>query len=234
MYLNTKIEDLAKRLGIAYFGVADLSNALDTVLNQGGDIVKGYPYSISLGIPLLHSIVDQLPNRHQRAAALNYKHHAYDIINQRLDITASILSSFIQEQGHRVLPIPAAERIDDERICASFSHKLGAGLSGLGWIGKSCLLITPEHGPRVRWTSILTDAPLVPTGKLMDERCGDCIECVNICPVNAFSGRAFNCHEPREARYDARKCEKYFNKMEVRSKSAVCGMCLYICPYGRK
>jgi len=55
---------------------------------------------------------------------LNYRLHAYDIINQRLDITSSIISSFLQNEGYRVLPIPAAERIDDERICASFSHKL--------------------------------------------------------------------------------------------------------------
>lgn len=110
---------------------------------------------------------------------MNYKLHAYDVINQRLDITSSIISSFIQNKGYRVLPIPAAERVDDESICASFSHKLGARLAGLGWIGKSCLLVTPEHGPRVRWTSILTDAPLKPTGSPLEEKCGECTECVD-------------------------------------------------------
>lgn len=234
MSLNTKIEELAKRFGIAYFGVADLSNAQNAVFEQGGDIVADYPYSISLGIPLIKSIVDQLPNRHQRAAALNYRLHAYDIINQRLDITSSIISSFIQNEGYRVLPIPAAERVDDERICASFSHKLGARLAGLGWIGKSCLLVTPEHGPRVRWTSILTDAPLEPTGEPMDENCGGCTACVDICPVGAFAGRNFHSDESREVRYNARKCERYFDEMKANGKMAVCGMCLYICPHGRK
>lgn len=234
MNLNHRIEALAKQLGITCFGVADLSVAHDSITEQGGDIVSKYPYSISLGIPLIKDIVDQLPNRHQRAVSLNYKTHAYDIINQRLDLTSSIISSFVQNEGYRVLPIPAAERIDDDRICASFSHKLGARLAGLGWIGKSCLLVTPNHGPRVRWTSILTDAPLKPTGIPMDEQCGDSTQCVDICPMKAFSGRNFYMGEPREARYDARKCEKYFDDMKAGGQLAVCGMCLYVCPYGRK
>jgi epoxyqueuosine reductase len=234
MSIQNEIGKLAKQFGIAYFGVADLSSAHDAVLEQGGDIVSKYPYSISLGIPLLKEIVDQLPDRRQRAVALNYRHHAYDIINQRLDITSSIISSFIQGEGYRVLPIPAAERVDDEKICASFSHKLGARLAGLGWIGKSCLLVTSEHGPRVRWTSILTDAPLKPTGIPMEERCGECTECVDICPTKAFTGRNFCIGETRETRYEARKCEKYFDGMKAGGQLPVCGMCLYICPHGRK
>ncbi len=234
MSLNTKIEELARQFGIAYFGVADLSSAQNAVFEQGGALVTNYPYSITLGIPLIKSIVDQLPNRNQREVALSYKLHAYDIINQRLDITSSIISSFIQDEGYRVLPIPASARVDDERICASFSHKLGARLAGLGWIGKSCLLVTPEHGPRVRWTSILTDAPLEPTGEPMDEKCGDCTACVDICPVSAFTGRNFRSDESREIRYDARKCEKYFEYMKSSRNIAVCGMCVYTCPHGKK
>ncbi len=234
MSLNTKIEELAKQFGIVYFGVADLSHAKSSVIEQGGEIVADYPYSISLGIPLLKSIVDQLPHRDQRAVALNYKLHAYDIINQRLDYTSSVISSFIQNEGFKVLPIPASERIDDQRICASFSHKLGARLAGLGWIGKSCLLVTPGNGPRVRWTSILTDAPLKPTGEPMEEKCGGCTACVDICPVSAFTGRNYCVEDPREVRYDARKCERYFDEMKANGKMAVCGMCLYVCPHGRK
>ncbi|MFW6287703.1 MAG: 4Fe-4S binding protein [bacterium] len=138
-------------------------------------------------------------------STLNYRHHAYDIINLRLDFTASIVGSYLQNEGYNVLPLPAAERIDDERICATFSHKLGAHLSGLGWIGKSCLLVTPEHGPRARWVSILTDAPLEPTGKPMEEKCGDCELCVLVCPVDAFTNRTFYEDEPRELRQKVRK-----------------------------
>lgn len=234
MSLNESINELAKQYGVLYFGVADLSYAYDTILEQGGPDIAKYPYAISLGIALINDIVDQLPNRSRRDVVVNYKHHAYDVINQRLDITASLISSFIQEKGYNVLPIPAAERVDDERICASFSHKLGAHLAGLGWIGKSCLLITPDHGPRVRWISILTNAPLIPTGKPMEEKCVDCNKCVNICPVKAFTNRPFKEDELRELRYNASKCEKYFESMKEKEKVSVCGLCLYICPYGNR
>jgi ferredoxin len=56
---------------------------------------------------------------------------------------------------------------------------------------------------------------------------------VDICPQKAFTGRGFVQTEPREARYDARSCERYFDRMEAEGKVAVCGLCLYVCPHGK-
>ena len=126
------------------------------------------------------------------------------------------------------------KRTDDENICGIFSQKLAAHLADLGWIGKSCLLITSDHGPRVRWVSILTDAPLYPTGSPMEPRCGDCTACVDICPQHTFTGRIFYEDEPREARFDAAACDQYFREMEKKKGVAICGLCLYICPHGKK
>lgn len=234
MSLNTQIRNSAKSWGADYFGVADLSPANSFILAQGGPSIAKYQRAISLGIALPHSIVDRLPQRTEREVAVNYRGHAYNVINQRLDLVASRVSGLLQSQGHDALPILASKRMDNERLCAEFSHKLAAHLAGLGWIGKSCLLITPGAGPRVRWATVLTDAPLMETGQAMDERCGDCRRCVEICPVNAFAGRAFRTDEPREVRYDASKCEGYFSKMKEQDPElAVCGMCLYVCPHGR-
>lgn len=234
MNLNKKIYNLSQKLSIDYFGISELSLAKDFIIKQGGNILADFKYCISIGIILPNSIVDQLPFRSNKAVAVNYRFHAYEIINSRLDQSSSMLSNFIQKLGYKVMPIIAAERYDDERICAVFSHKLGAHLSGLGWIGKNCLLITPLNGPRVRWSSILTDAPLKPTGKPLDEKCGDCFECVKICPVNAFSGKNFTPNEPREMRFNAQKCHDYFMLMKNKGEIQVCGMCLYACPYGKK
>ena len=235
MELDRHIRETATLLGADLFGVADLASARDAVLAQGGPEIVEYPRSISIGIRLLDTIVDQLPRRSERAVAVSYRHHAYDMINQRLDLIASQLSSRIQNQGFRAYPIPASKRVNDEKTCAAFSHKLGAHLSGLGWIGKSCLLVTPEHGPRVRWATVLTDAPLTITGEPMEPRCGDCRQCVEICPAQAFSGRNFQEDEPREARYDTHKCEAYFDEIEAQypGQPSICGLCLYVCPHGR-
>jgi epoxyqueuosine reductase QueG len=234
MDLSQRIKELAETWGADFYGVADLSPAHDAILGQGGPVIAAYPRAISVGIVLVHAIVDQLPHRANRAVAMNYRHHNYEVINQRLDLLVSRVSSLLQREGHQALPIPAAKRVDNERICAVFSHKLAAHLAGLGWIGKSCLLVTPQEGPRVRWATILTDAPLPATGEPMEERCGNCMRCVEICPVQAFTGEAFHASDPREKRYDAGKCSRYFAAMkEADAELAVCGLCLYVCPHGK-
>lgn len=220
-------------LGADYFGVADLAPAESFVLEQGGEMIAQFPRAISMGVVMPFAIVDQLPRHREKAVALAYRSHSYDILNARLDYVASRLASTLQREGHRVFPVSASKAVNAERLYGLFSHKLAAHLAGLGWIGKSCLLITPEVGPRVRWASILTDAPLT-TGQAVDERCAGCKQCVEACPVQAFTGRSFQASEPREARYDVFKCQAYQREQQERIRVSVCGMCVYICPYGRK
>lgn len=232
--LGDRIGESARALGADFFGVADLSPAHEAILAQGGPAIAAYPRAISIGIRLLNAIVDRLPQRSERAVAVSYRHHGYDLVNVRLDLIASALSSALQSEGYRAQPVAASKRVDDERHYAAFSHKMAAHLAGLGWIGKSCLLVTPQAGPRVRWATILTDAPLAATGGPTEPRCGTCQKCVEICPVQAFTGQPFRAHEPREARFDVIKCDRYFSEMAEISSPAVCGLCLYVCPHGRK
>lgn len=224
MELHEKIPRFVRRLGGDLYGVADLTLVVDEVLRQGGKEVADFPRAISIGVKLLHGIVDRLPDRGHRAVAVEYRTHAYDLVNQRLDAIASRVASELQRAGFKAYPVPASERVDDERICAVFSHNLAAHVAGLGWIGKNCLLVTPEAGPRVRWVTVLTNAPLPPTGNLMEKRCGDCRECVDACPRGAFAGRAFVPGEPREMRYDARSCQEYLGRWspEVKCQYVAC------------
>jgi len=235
MDISHQIKAIIGTWGVDFLGVADLSPAHEAILAQGGPVIAAYPRAISIGIALLHTLVDQLPQRAERAVAMGYRHHGHEVINQRLDLITSCVSSSLQREGYRALPIPAAKIADGERICGVFSHKLAAHLAGLGWIGKNCLLVTPEVGPRVRWATVLTDAPLPTAEKPMAERCGSCEQCVEICPVHAFTGEPFRAAEPRERRLDASKCDRYLAAMRAKDvESAVCGMCLYVCPHGRR
>ena len=61
-------------------------------------------------------------------------------------------------------------------------------MAGMGWIGKCALLITPEFGSAVRLTTILTDAPLTTAKPVTESACGECQECVDICPGAACTG----------------------------------------------
>ncbi|OPX63212.1 MULTISPECIES: 4Fe-4S double cluster binding domain-containing protein [unclassified Methanoregula] len=232
--LSTRIRRLATSLGADYFGIADLVPARDFIRAQGGERTARYPRSVVMGIRLQDSLVDMLPDR-DREGAILYRHNSYDVVNANLDLIALRVANILQQEGYGALPVPASKRTSDEHIAGIFSQKLGAHMAGLGWIGRSCLLVTPDHGPRVRWVNVLTDAPLTPTGSPMEPRCGDCTACVDICPVKAFTGRMFSEDEPREARFDAAACDRYFRQLEKEMGVAgVCGLCLWVCPHGRK
>jgi epoxyqueuosine reductase QueG len=230
--LNRRIESIARRQEIGVVGFADLSKYENDLAAFGGDIVRGYPYGISIGIALPKDIVDGLCERNNPNNASLYHFHAYEVINSRLDFATSLISSFLHRRGYRALPIPAAERTNMKNAIPTVSHKMVAHIASLGWIGRNCLLITPEYGPRIRLSSILTNAPLFATNNPLEQECNTCRACVEICPVTAIKGGNYKIGEPREKRFDFRKCQGYFEELEKdTSKKAVCGMCLYICPY---
>ncbi|MBI2846859.1 MAG: epoxyqueuosine reductase [Chloroflexi bacterium] len=221
----------SKTLGAAFFGTADLRPARDFITAQGGPFLKKFPSAISIGMPLAHGIVDELHQHSNPKVIGTYHFHIYHVVNHHLDRIALEMSRMLQERGHLALPVSASQTLDRKRHAALFSHKLAAHLAGHGWIGKNCLLITPEMGPRVRWATVLTDAPL-PPGQLMEDECGKCKACVVECPSKAFSGVPFVASEPREVRMDADKCYEHMDEQERRLGARACGMCVYICPIG--
>lgn len=160
MQVEERLKKQAYDMGADLFGIADLTSAREAIESQGGPELAKYPRAISIGVTLLDSIVDELPRRSDRAVSVAYRHYAYDVVNDQLDGIALRLSNELQREGYGAYPIPASQRVNDEKICAAFSHKMSAHLAGLGWIGKSCLLVTSDAGPRVRFSTILTDAPL--------------------------------------------------------------------------
>ncbi|WP_406542530.1 hypothetical protein [Clostridium ljungdahlii] len=92
----------------------------------------------------------------------------------------------------------------------------------------------PKHGPRVRWVSILTDLPLNPTGKEIEQKCGECMACVKICPQKAFYGKNYIEGEDCEKRFDVKKCDSYLMKWSITNKylSAAC-VCIYALMVGK-
>jgi epoxyqueuosine reductase QueG len=230
--LNEELKEYSKSLGIDIFGVADLSQTKEYITKQGGNHVGQFPRAVSLGMRLIDDVLDQLHNHNDHVTIASYR-GVYDAANQALDRVAFLVAKKIQQSGYRAYPIPASTMLNNDNLEAVFSHKVAANLAGLGWIGKNCLLITPEFGPRLRLSTVLTDAPLK-TGNSLPNRCGNCTQCADICPSNAIKGVAFSANDDREIRLDAGKCNDYTTARMKVFGNANCGLCVHICPFGLK
>jgi len=229
--LAVKLESLARDMGTDYFGIADLTPARQCISEQSGEFLTQFPRAIPHGFTLTDGIVNTLVHHESIPALHTYRHYVYQTVNPRLDSISLSLAQALDKAGFQAYVVPASQTVDSTRLVGVFSHKLAAHLAGLGWIGKSALLITPEHGPRVRWGTVLTDAPLQ-AGTPMDDRCCDCSVCVQACPAHAFTGQAFDKPRPRREIFAAESCDRYLRERETFRR--VCGMCVYVCPFGRE
>jgi epoxyqueuosine reductase QueG len=228
--LQKELREFAESLNLDLFGVADLASAHDFVRLQGGDNIARFPRAICIGIRLLDAVVDELWRHEEPSAIFTYR-GLYDSVNSALCMDEMLIGKKIQEAGFKAYPIPASQEVNHRDHEAAFSHKLAANLAGLGWIGKSCLLITPLHGPRVRLATVLTDAPLEP-GTPLPNRCGKCMKCVEACPARAITGVRFDSSEPRDVRFKTQLCDDYTERRRSTVGDPLCALCVYVCPHG--
>ena len=233
MLLFQDLRNQILREGADFCGIANIEPSHSVILELGSKSRTRLLRAVSIGIRLPDSVIDQLHRRSSTRIAIRYR-HIYDETNAELDRIASIVETILEAAGTKALAVPASETVDSKRMYGAFSHKMAAHLAGLGWIGKSCLLITPQAGPRVRWATVLTDAPLKATGSATEQRCGECRKCVDICPAEAFTGRPYRKGEHRDLRFDTGRCSEYTSGKEKElGCPGLCGLCVYICPFGK-
>lgn len=132
-----------------------------------------------------------------------------------LDMASVCVTGLLRNEGFRAVEY------------TSYYNKVWAVLAGLGWIGKSRMFVSKDHGPRLRLKVVLTDADIGEVHKVMpDDTCGDCKECIDTCPVGAIT----------ETGVDRKKCGAC--KLNHRSVShqawSYCTCCTYACPTGKK
>ncbi|MFH1378606.1 MAG: hypothetical protein ABIH86_07630 [Planctomycetota bacterium] len=66
--------------------------------------------------------------------------------------------------------------------------KRAAVAAGLGFISRLGEFISPEYGPLMRLSIILTDADIKPDAPLDINYCDGCSDCVQACPLQAING----------------------------------------------
>ena len=105
-----------------------------------------------------------------------------------------------------------------------------AQMAGLGWMGANGLIITPEHGPRVRLAAIFTSIENLPFSaqndhQWVEEYCAACQICVHKCPVEAIMSEPER-HENGQITYVVNeRCFPYF------SDYYGCSVCIAVCPF---
>jgi epoxyqueuosine reductase len=145
----------------------------------------------------------------------------HEVISQKLDKIDNFLRRFGGRQKSYVDTGPILER----------DH---AAQAGIGWHGKSTMLINTQLGTWFFLGEILTTLELPPDSPRRD-RCGTCDRCIKACPTGAITA---------PHRLDARRCISYLT-IELKTSIPVelrplignrifgCDDCLDACPWNR-
>jgi epoxyqueuosine reductase QueG len=151
-----------------------------------------------------------------------------DIYQQHQDYVRGKLSKAVydfarasRKTGFKALPLTAnGPAVDRRTLDAIISYKHSAEAAGLGRIGMSSLLITPQFGPRVRLALCLTEAALEPSKVLKEQICRYCNICVGKCPAHAL------CRPAEGETYVINKfaCREYVEA------AGGCSECMRVCP----
>jgi epoxyqueuosine reductase len=218
-------------LGADLVGVADI-----TPFNQARltppNLLDPYFLAVSIGVRLPAAVFEQIIDRPTPLYA-----SVYQTANRLLDQIAFRTAGILQGHGSDALPIPASQVLDKKNWYGAISHKAVGRMAGLGWQGKSLLLVNPVYGSRIRLATVLTNAPLN-IDQPIKNRCGKCMLCRDACPVGAIKGVGTKQHynNRSEAIHLGRCAEKLageFSKIPGVG-APICGICIKVCPFGRK
>lgn len=218
--LTPEIRFMALKLGTDLIGIADL-RLLKGIFVYPDSLLDKYEYAISMAVNL-----NQYGSYDNRT-----EEKAFDLLER----VASRLRNFVEAKGYKIKVIPPDKRVGKKEpfnMMGAISHKAVAKAAGLGWIGKSMLLVTPRFGPRICLATLLTNAPLIPD-KPITNKCGECLKCIKACPVNALKTvtvKFYDHPEHLEEILDLKKCAQWIDKTWCKGK--ICYSCMLICPRG--
>ena len=231
-------EYATRQIGFDLLGIADALDVQFDRAPQGHrptEYLTGARSVVVGGREILDEILQTTPS------PLYSKH--YDQINVWLGQAADLLSRFLRRQGFKAMWFPETDDINyynEQRRAGmkayspSFSHICAATAAGLGMRGRVGVVLTPQFGPRQRWISVITTAPLISAPKFEEELClerivpGSCGDkCIEVCrTMQSGALRPW----PEEGGVNMFRC----NFGRLRAKGLSCGVCIKVCPVGKK
>lgn len=203
-----EIKTLLRDQGIDLVGVADARElilarpprpAVDLMPAARSVIVMAVAHS--LGAVYAPDIMLWTRNKMQTSRALD---QAAEALGRRLEADGFLSLPVSADKPVNIFKIDPStgKKFRQTRVLGHLSLKHAAVSCGLGRIGKSNLLLTPEFGPHQRLGAVITTAPLEPDHRREFDPCpSGCTRCQDACPVGAL----------KEGAYDVDPCFAYWS-----------------------
>ncbi|WP_293444913.1 reductive dehalogenase domain-containing protein [Planktotalea sp.] len=226
--MSREIKRIAAFFGADLCAVTELderwlySSRVDTrdMSDAPNDLPPGITHVIVLGHQMDEDLVATYPSALAGAATGREYSHEAAIVMQ--------LAAYIRNLGYE-----AVASMNDTGLVIPYALK-----AGLGEYARNQMVITPEFGPRLRFSKIFTTLPLeadTPKKLGVAEFCNICTKCADACPVKALPFGAPNISTQtssikgvRKWTSNAEKCFGFWAKM-----STDCAICMRVCPFNR-
>ena len=227
--MATEIKRVARFFGADLCGVTDLdarwlyASRVDTrdLSEVPNDLPPGLNSVIVLGHEMDEELVATYPSALAGAATGREYSHEAAVVMQ--------LAAFIRNLGYE-----AVASMNDTGLVIPYAVK-----AGLGEYARNQLVITPEFGPRLRFSKIFTNLPLThdaPQPRGVRAFCDICTKCADACPVKALpfgppevgGANVSAIRGVRKWTSDAEKCFSFWAKT-----ATDCAICLRVCPFNR-
>src|SRR3954469_3041196 len=181
-----QVKERARALGADLVGIASAAtlNAFppDPRWPQTPERISPYCKSVIV-------IVQRIPAGAFRCKTNTPVQYIDMLVLRKMDKVAYRLAEELERAGHPTF-VTAAQETDWSYKRASYgrlsTRHLGVE-AGLGTLGLEVNILTPEFGPRVYLTGILTELELEPDERMTEQVCigESCSRCLHSCPPNA-------------------------------------------------
>lgn len=208
--LTEQLKEELYRQGADLVGIGDLTALPE---NSRGKLPFGISIAVKFPKDVVSGIVD-LPTREY--------YDWYNKVNGTLSQIASHAVTTLKDLGYQ-----ATTR-------TGLPQKTVATRAGVGWVGKSNLLVTEQYGSMIRLASVLTDAPLIAAEPINESKCGDCRLCVDACPAGALTGKLWDTTVSRDEILDTSACSAMAVSRSIQGFGVpieLCGKCFAVCKY---
>ncbi len=166
-------------------------------IRHPSDILNNSRSVIVLGMHFPRTLIEN-SGLHETQQIGTYAFHQYQTCFE-LRYAAYQVARRLMKHGHKTIIsedlLGVGSQVDSHRgmLPDARSNAIEAVAAGLGQLGKSGALLTPEFGPHQRLIAIITDAELpadsVYSGPTI---CRDCNTCVSKCSMNAIGDESFS------------------------------------------